>query len=81
MASSKVINPRYTYLESTNWSLGNKYGYTQVSTEYGEKGEIWHTEYDTLEYINTSFPGRVQERLHLFVTVLEAILPEYRQIQ
>lgn len=67
----------YTYLESTNWTLGKKDGYTQVSTEYGEEGEIWHTEYDTLEYINTTFPGRVQERLNLFVSVLEAILTEF----
>jgi Zn-dependent M28 family amino/carboxypeptidase len=36
----------YAYLEATNWTLGDKDGYTQVSTEYGENGEIWHTEYD-----------------------------------
>ena len=68
----------YTYLEATNWTLGNKDGYTQVSTEYGENGEIWHTKYDTLKYINKTFPGRMQERLNLFVTVLESILTEYQ---
>jgi len=68
----------YTYLEATNWELGDKDGYTQVSTEYGEDGEIWHTQYDTLEYINTTFPGRMQDRLRLFVTVLEAILTEFQ---
>jgi Zn-dependent M28 family amino/carboxypeptidase len=67
----------YTYLESTNWTLGNKDGYTQVSTEYGEDGEIWHTDYDTVEYINETFPGRIQERLTVFVVVLEAILTEF----
>jgi alkaline phosphatase isozyme conversion protein len=67
----------YAYLESTNWTLGKKDGYTQVSTEHGENGEIWHTEYDTLEYINTTFPGRMQERLNLFVVLLEAILSEF----
>jgi hypothetical protein len=67
----------YTYLESTNWTLGNKDGYTQVSKEYGEDGKIWHTEYDTLEYINRAFPGRMQERLHLYVTVLEGILTRF----
>lgn len=67
----------YTYFESTNWTLGDKDGYTQVDTKYGVDGEIWHTEYDTLEYINATFPGRIQERLNLFVTVLEAILTEY----
>ena len=76
-APFKAAGIPYTYLEATNWTLGNKDGYTQVSTKYGEGGEIWHTEYDTLEYINTTFPGRVQDRLHLFVTVLQAILTEY----
>ena len=71
----------YTYLESTNWTLGKKDGYTQVSTDYGENGEIWHTEYDTLEYINRTFPGRVQERLELFVVLLEAILTEFDDAQ
>ncbi len=67
----------YAYFESTNWALGDKDGYTQVSTEYGEAGEIWHTKYDTLEYIDATFPGRIQERLNLFVTVLEAILTNF----
>ncbi|HSB00693.1 MAG TPA: M20/M25/M40 family metallo-hydrolase, partial [Anaerolineales bacterium] len=68
----------YAYFESTNWTLGDKDGYTQVSTKYGENGEIWHTQYDTLEYINGTFPGRMQERLNLFVTVLEAILTTFQ---
>jgi len=68
----------YLYFESTNWTLGKKDGYTQVSEEYGEHGEIWHTQYDTSEYINANFPGRVQERLSLFVTVLQAVLTEFK---
>lgn len=71
----------YTYLEATNWSLGDKDGYTQVAAAYGENGKIWHTEYDTLEYINATFPGRIQERLNLFVTVLEAVLTEPDVVQ
>lgn len=74
----KAAGIPYTYFESTNWTLGNKDGYTQVDPQYGKDGEIWHTSYDTLEYINTTFPGRVEERLHLFVTVLEAILTEFQ---
>ena len=76
-APFKDVGIPYAYLEATNWTLGNKDGYTQVSTEYGEDGEIWHTEYDTLEYINPTFPGRMQERLNVFVTILEAILTEF----
>lgn len=67
----------YAYFESTNWTLGEKDGYTQVSPEYGENGEIWHTQYDTLEYIEGTFPGRMQERLNLYVTLLEAILTTF----
>lgn len=77
-APFKYAGIPYTYLESTNWTLGKKDGYTQVSTEYGKNGEIWHTDYDTLEYIQQTFPERVQERLNLFVTVLEAILTEFK---
>jgi hypothetical protein len=76
-APFKAAGIPYAYLESTNWTLGNKDGYTQVSPQYGENGEIWHTEYDTLEYINETFAGRMQERLQLFVIVLEAILTEF----
>lgn len=76
-APFKNAGIQYAYFESTNWTLGDKDGYTQVDPKYGVDGEIWHTEYDTLEYINETFPGRVQARLSLFVTVLEAILTEY----
>jgi alkaline phosphatase isozyme conversion protein len=68
----------YTYLESTNWTLGDKDGYTQVDPQYGKDGEIWHTQYDTLDYIDATFPGRVQQRLELYVKVLEAVLTEFK---
>jgi hypothetical protein len=77
-APFKALGIPYTYFESTNWMLGDKDGYVQVSPEYGENGKIWHTQYDTIEYIDTTFPGRIQERLNLFVTVLEGILTEYQ---
>jgi Zn-dependent M28 family amino/carboxypeptidase len=77
-APFKAAGIPYAYFESTNWTLGNRDGYTQVDLQYGENGEIWHTSHDTLEYIDETFPGRMQERLHLFVTVLEAILTEYQ---
>jgi alkaline phosphatase isozyme conversion protein len=78
-APFKALGIPYTYFESTNWALGDKDGYTQVNPEYGENGEIWHTQYDTLDYINSTFPGRIQERLNLFVTVLQGILTEYQK--
>ncbi len=67
----------FGYFEATNWSLGAKDGYTQVDSQFGEAGEIWHTQFDNLEYLDKTFPGRVEAHLNLFVSVLQAILTEY----
>jgi NAD(P)-dependent dehydrogenase (short-subunit alcohol dehydrogenase family) len=34
--------------------------------------------YDTLEYINRNFPGRVEQRLDLFVRLIYGALTQYR---
>lgn len=68
---------QYAYFESTNWDLGEKDGYTQVASRFGRQGYIWHTTYDTIDYIDKTFPGRIDERLHLFETVLYGILTEF----
>jgi Zn-dependent M28 family amino/carboxypeptidase len=57
---------QYAYFEATNWDLGELDGYTQVEPSFGEKGEIWHTEFDTLKYITKNFPGRLENHLKLF---------------
>ncbi len=67
----------YAYFEATNWDLGDEDGYTQVDPRYGENGYIWHTQYDNLDYLDKTFPGRVDEHLNLFVSVLQAILTGY----
>jgi alkaline phosphatase isozyme conversion protein len=67
----------FVYFEATNWTLGDQDGYTQVDPQYGDKGKIWHTGDDTLEYLDTHFPGRVDQHLDLFVTVLFNILTQY----
>lgn len=64
------------YFESTNWSLGEKDGYTQVDTQYGVNGEIWHTEFDTLEYIEKTFPGRIDAKLKTFSQAIQMLLKE-----
>jgi len=69
---------QYAYFESTNWALGDRDGYTQVDTRFGEDGEIWHTPYDTLDYIEATFPGRIRERLELFSRMLYRVLTEYQ---
>jgi len=70
---------QYVYLEATNWDLGDLDGYTQVDPSFGEEGEIWHTEYDRLDYITKTFPGRLESHLKLFANVLFHILTEYQE--
>jgi hypothetical protein len=69
----------YAYFEATNWELGAKDGYTQVDPKFGKNGEIWHTQDDTLDYIEKTFPGRMDAHLKLFSTLLMDILTEYQQ--
>lgn len=68
---------QYAYFEATNWDLGDLDGYVQVDPSLGDGGEIWHTKYDNLEYIQQTFPGRMEEHLSLFSNVLMHILMEY----
>jgi hypothetical protein len=68
----------WIYFEATNWTLGDKDGYTQVDTQYGDAGYIWHTQYDNLEYLDATFPGRVNEHLRIFASALYAIVTEFQ---
>jgi alkaline phosphatase isozyme conversion protein len=68
----------YIYFEATNWTVGNMDGWTQVEAQYGDEGYIWHTSYDNLEYLDATFPGRVNEHLKIFVSALFAITTEYK---
>ena len=67
----------FAYFETTNWTLGGQDGYTQVDPQYGDQGEIRHTEYDTLEYLDANFPDRVDQHLKLYVDLLYHILTQY----
>ena len=69
----------YIYFEATNWNLGDQDGYTQVDPQYGDEGYIWHTRYDTLAYLDDTFPGRVNEHLRIFVSALFAICAEFHR--
>jgi alkaline phosphatase isozyme conversion protein len=68
----------WIYFEATNWTLGKQDGYTQVDPKYGDQGAIIHTQYDNLQYLDETFPGRVDAHLDLYVNVLYHILTEYR---
>ncbi|WP_223702126.1 M20/M25/M40 family metallo-hydrolase [Sutcliffiella deserti] len=60
----------YAYFESTNWEIGDQDGYEQTE----EYGGIWHTSNDTLKFIQQAFPGRLEERLSTYSTVLIDLL-------
>jgi len=68
---------RYAYFESTNWGLGDRDGYVQVDPRFGEGGRVWHTRFDTTEYIDATFQGRADQRLALFGRMLYLTLTEY----
>ena len=60
----------YLYFEATNWNIGEKDGY--VTTR--KAGEVWHTQDDTLAFIEKTFPGRMQRQLSEDVVLLEHFL-------
>jgi len=66
----------FAYFEATNWDLAPD-AMTQVDPRYGDRGKIRHTEYDTIEYIDATFPGRIDHHLNLFVTLLVDLLSGY----
>jgi alkaline phosphatase isozyme conversion protein len=68
---------QYAYFESTNWRLGDKDGYVQVDPEYGEDGQVWHTRFDTIDYIDRTFPGRADTRFELFSDLLYQTLTRF----
>jgi len=70
----KNLGIPYLYFEATNWELPPYDGYTQTELD----GEIWHTRKDTLEYIESAYPGRIKEHLSTFVQVLAEFLKTCR---
>jgi hypothetical protein len=67
----------YVYFTTANWNLGDKKGHTQVDPKYGNQGVIRQTEYDTLEYLDSTFPGRVDDHLNLFISILYNLLTQF----
>lgn len=67
----------FAYFATTNLTLGDKKGSTQVDAKYGERGVIHNTKYDTLAYLDATFPGRVDTHLDLFISVLINLLTKY----
>ncbi|MER1999955.1 MAG: M20/M25/M40 family metallo-hydrolase [Lysinibacillus sp.] len=57
----------YMYFEGTNFSIGDLDGSTQTESN----GSIWHTNNDTIEYIEKNFPGRIEKHLFTFSALLK----------
>jgi Zn-dependent M28 family amino/carboxypeptidase len=66
----------FAYFEATNWELGDQDGYTQTVQD----GEVWHTEKDTLQYIEANYPGRIQEHLSGFTAVLVELMDSIKEV-
>lgn len=66
----------FAYFEATNWELGELDGYTQTTLD----GKIWHTEKDTIEYIEANYPGRIQEHLAGFSKVIIHLLDSIKEV-
>jgi alkaline phosphatase isozyme conversion protein len=60
----------YLYFEATNWMLGARDGYINTTKD----GEIWHSNKDTVSFIEARYPGRMLEQLSASVTALEEFL-------
>lgn len=66
----------FAFFEATNWDLSPD-AMTQVDPDLGEDGVIRHTEYDTLDYIDATFPGRIDKHLNVFITLLYDALTQF----
>ncbi len=67
--------------ESTNWEIGDLDGYLQLDaatefegTDYDDLWEIWHTEYDYLEFIEWLLGDRPEEHLEAYSTLVYVFL-------
>lgn len=60
----------YAYFEATNWDIGNLDGWQQTE----KYGEIYHTDRDTLAFLDSAFPGRIDFQLQAVTAVLRDLI-------
>ncbi|MBF0350521.1 MAG: M28 family peptidase [SAR324 cluster bacterium] len=60
----------YGAIEATNWDIGEKDGYTQTV----EQGTLWHTAKDSLTFIESAFPGRIEQQLETVISLVTHLL-------
>ncbi len=65
----------YVYFEASNWNGASYNNFYQTSNELVENGKIMHVaEYDNMTFLNTTFPGRVQEHLTAYSRLVYEML-------
>ncbi len=70
--------------EATNWEIANLDGYAQLDPtqfddpEYADLWEIWHTEYDYLEFIDGLLGERPEQHLKAYTTLVYVFLRDLR---
>lgn len=72
-----VVEPFIPVLgaEATNWSIGDLDGYQQTADPRVPFGATWHEpDTDNVEFINSIFPGLIEERTADYTQVLNLLL-------
>lgn len=72
-SSFKALGLPWAYFESTNWE--DTPG-LDGSIETVKEGKIMHTEKDNLTFLHEAFPGRIEDRLYTYTTLLTNLLVE-----
>ncbi|NJM97712.1 MAG: M20/M25/M40 family metallo-hydrolase [Phormidesmis sp. RL_2_1] len=63
--------------EATNWDIGEKDGYTQTTNPNVPGGFTWHDPAtDNRKFINTVFPGLIEERARNYTLVFDQFIDE-----
>jgi len=67
----------FAFFEATNWDL-NADGMVQVDRALGQRGYIRHTKYDTVAYIDATFPRRIDEHFEVCIALLYDVLTQWQ---
>lgn len=73
-APFKNLGLPYLYFESTNWDLQYEDGSYSEGEQETEEYPIMHTESDNLSFLHENFPGRIEDRLYTYTTLLSNLL-------
>ncbi|MGN0712078.1 MAG: M20/M25/M40 family metallo-hydrolase [Anaerovoracaceae bacterium] len=73
----KELGITWLYFESTNWDILEDDGnFSDGYIETEKFGEIMHTGNDNMEFMDENYPGRMEDRLYTYTTLLTKLLVE-----